>query len=92
MLTHRAGRFTFGDTGRLTYAWYVNRQDAPSAGGVPLGARTAATEAILPGVGATGPAPGTDPMWFDPARWNGMVAPHWNLEQQMDTFKAFQLF
>ena len=92
VLTHRAGRFTFGDTGRLTYAWYVNKQDAPSAGGVPLGARTAATETILTGTGATGPAPGTDPMWFDPARWNAMVAPHWNLEQQMDTFKAFQLF
>jgi hypothetical protein len=31
-------------------------------------------------------------MWFDPARWNAMVAPHWNPQQQMDTFKAFQLF
>jgi hypothetical protein len=92
VLTQRAGRFTFGDTGRLTYAWYVNKQDAPSAGGVPLGARTAATENILAGTGATGPAPGTDPMWFDPARWNSMVAPHWNLEQQMSTFTAFQLF
>ena len=92
LMTHRAGRFTFGDTGRLTYAWYVNKQDAPSAGGVPLGARTAATETILSGTGATGPAPGTDPMWFDPARWNAMVVPHWNLEQQLVTFKAFQLF
>jgi hypothetical protein len=92
VLTRHAGRFTFGDTGRLTYAWYVNRQDAPSAGGVPLGARTAATESILPGVGATGPAPGTDPMWFDPAHWNAMIAPHWNLQQQLGTFTSFQLF
>jgi hypothetical protein len=92
LLTRQAGRFTFGDTGRLTYAWYVNGQDAPSLGGVPPGARTAATDAILPGVGATGVAPGTDPMWFDPARWNAMIAPHWNLHQQLGTFGTFQLF
>ena len=92
LLTRAAGRFTFGDTGRMTYAWYVNEQNAPSYGGVPNGARTARTEAILPGVGATGPAPGTDPMWFDPARWNPELKPHWNAGQQLTTFKAFQVF
>ena len=92
LLTRHAGRFTFGDTGRLTYAWYVNGQDPPSLGGVPPGARTATTDAILPGVGATGVVPGTDPMWFDPARWNAMIAPHWNPQQQLGTFAGFQLF
>ena len=91
-LTREAGRFTFGDTGRLTYAWYVNGAEPPSIGGVPPGARTASTDAILPGVGATGISPGTDPMWFDPARWNAMIKPQWNLKQQLGTFAWFQLF
>jgi hypothetical protein len=92
VLSHSAGRFTFGDTGRLTYAWYVNGQSAPSGGGVPLGARTQVTEAILTGVGVTGPAPGTDPMWFDPARWNTMVKPYWNLHEQLATIYTLQIF
>ena len=70
LLSHAAGRFTFGDTGRLTYAWYVNNQDAPSLGGVPPGARTARTEAILPGVGRHGRHAGT-PIRCGPIRRAG---------------------
>ena len=92
LLTREAGRFTFGDTGRLTYAWYVNHQEAPSFGGVPPGARAARTDAILPGAGMTGPAPGTDPMWYDPARWNEGLRPHWSFADQIGTFKTFQVF
>jgi hypothetical protein len=43
-------------------------------------------------VGVTGYAPGTDPMWFDPARWNASLAPHWNLHDQLGTLKVFELF
>ena len=82
-LSRTAGRVTFGDTGRLTYAWFVNNQDVPSLGGVPRGARNARTEAILPNTGVTGDAPGTDPMWFDPERWSGSLAPHFNAADQL---------
>ena len=89
-----AGRFTFGDTGRLTYAWFVNDQDAPSLGGVPLGrahrgdrgdsSRASARPAY---------APGTDPMWFDPARWNAMHrAALESARSSSDTLTTFQLF
>ena len=88
MLSRAAGRLTFGDAGRLTFAWYVNGQEVPSLGGVPPGARTPAVQAILPGAGITGNAPGTDPMWYDPARWNVGVAPHWSFAQQRDTVYA----
>ena len=83
LLSRAAGRITFGDTGRLTYAWYVNNQDAPSLGGVPMGARTPRTEAILPHAGVTGDAPGTDPMWFDPERWSEGLAPHFDVHDQL---------
>jgi hypothetical protein len=85
LLSRAAGRPTFGDTGRLTYAWYVNNENAPSLGGVPMGARTARIEAILPGSGVTGEAPGTDPMWFDPDRWKGPLSPHFDLRDQLAT-------
>lgn len=83
LLSASAGRLTFGDTGRLTYAWYVNNEGAPSLGGVPMGARSPGTEAILPASGVTADAPGTDPMWFDPERWSGPVAPHFNVRDQL---------
>jgi hypothetical protein len=82
LLSRAAGRLTIGDTGRLTYAWFVNNRDAPSLGGAPMGARTARTEAILPRSGVTGDAPGTDPMWFDPERWSGGLRPQFGLRDQ----------
>ena len=92
LMTRAAGRPTFGDAGRLTYAWYVNGQDAPSLGGVPPGTRRTSTEQILPGVGVPGDAPGSDPMWFDPARWNRTVVPRLSLRDQLLTLKVFELF
>jgi hypothetical protein len=83
LLSRAAGRLTIGDTGRLTYAWFVNNRDAPSLGGAPMGARTPRTEAILPRSGVTGDAPGTDPMWFDPERWSGGLRPQFGLHDQV---------
>ncbi len=92
VLSRRAGRLTFGDAGRLTYAWYVNQQDVPSLGIVPSGARRASADMILPGVGVTGPAPGTDPMWYDPARWNAAVRPHFSVSDQLGNLAVFSRF
>jgi len=88
ILSHRAGRLTFGDAGRLTFAWYVNGQEVPSLGGVPPETRTPGVQAILPGAGVTGDAPGTDPMWYDPVRWNASVRPHWSFTDQRETVEA----
>ena len=92
VMTRAAGRPTFGDSGRLTYAWYVNGQDAPSLGGVPPGARRPATEMILPGVGVPADTVGSDPMWFDPARWNAAIGPHFRVREQLVMLKAFESF
>ncbi|MDB4877159.1 MAG: hypothetical protein JWM41_3605 [Gemmatimonadetes bacterium] len=92
VMSKAAGRPTFGDAGRLTYAWYVNGQDTPSLGGVPPGTRRQNTEAILPGVGVPGDTTGSDPMWFDPARWNQSVAPHLSFDDQLKMVKVFIVF
>lgn len=88
-LSNKAGRLTFGDTGRLTYAWFVNEQYPPSEGGVPPGALTPRTEAILPGVGIANDTSYTDPMWADPARWNATLKPDVKLSDQWKTVKRF---
>jgi hypothetical protein len=92
LLSMKAGRPTFGDAGRLTYAWFVNVNDPPSIGGVPPGARTPATEAILPGVGLPGVSQYTDPMWANPSQFNGSVAPRFNVRDQARTLRVFQVF
>jgi hypothetical protein len=91
-LSVKAGRPTFGDAGRLTYAWFVNVNDPPSIGGVPPGARTRATEAILPGVGVPGDSPYTDPMWADPSRYNQSVSPRLNVRDQARSLRIFHVF
>jgi hypothetical protein len=88
LLSARARHFTTGEAGRLTYAWYVNGQDPPSLHGTPLGARNAQAEAMLPGTAVLpSDAPGTDPMWFDPARWNAGMKPMLSLPQQLESLK-----
>src|SRR5207248_1608837 len=57
VLSVRAHRVTYGEAGRLTYAWYVANEDndpPPSAGLVPPGAQNATLTRIMPGVGVTG--------------------------------------
>jgi hypothetical protein len=91
-LSVKAGRPTFGDAGRLTYAWFVNGQDPPAIGGVPPGARTERTERILPGSGISVDTAYTDPMWADPARWNAALSPHWSPIDQWKTLVVFHAF
>jgi hypothetical protein len=87
VLSARAGHFTTGEAGRLTYAWYVNSQEPPSLKLAPVGARVSDMDFFLPGIGITGDAPGTDPMWFDPARWNAGVKPHFSPAEQFANLK-----
>jgi hypothetical protein len=91
-LSAKAGRPTFGDAGRLTYAWFVNNEDAPSEGGVPPNSRTARTEMILPGVGIANDTAYTNPMWADPTRWNAALQPTPRLSDQLKTMRVFHAF
>src|ERR1043166_7904888 len=71
VLSRTAGHVMFGDAGRLTYAWFVNDQETPYRGAMPSAARAPDVDSILPGVAVVDGAPGTNPIWFDPARWSG---------------------
>lgn len=85
-LSAKMGRLTFGDTGRLTYVWYVNQIDSPSRKNMPHAAGTPATDSILRGIAITPGAPGTNPVWYDPARWYSELRPRADVARQARVF------
>ena len=85
-LSAKMGRITFGDTGRLTYVWYVNQVESPSRKQMPHAAATPATDSILRGIAVTPDAPGTNPVWYDPARWYADLGPRLDVPRQARVF------
>lgn len=86
VLTTHQGRLTFGDTGRLTYIWNVNQIESPSMKVMPHGSSTPTSDSALTGVAVTPDARGTDPVWFDPARWYTGLRAEWHPWQQLTVF------
>lgn len=83
------GRFTFGDSGLLNYAWYVNGvhlhvhwQGDPAGFGHPL--HPTKQLSANPKIYAfAGPVGGTYPPWFDPSYWYEGVRPRFIPAQQV---------
>src|SRR5437867_2567475 len=81
VLSVSLGRPSIGETGALNYAWWVNDQTRPQSGVMPA---SAAPRDSLPvdGLAVMPNARGTNPLWYDPARWNRDVRPHLSVSQQ----------
>jgi hypothetical protein len=88
VLSVHQGHPTFGDTGRLTYIWNVNGIESPSLKIMPRGSTSLAGESVLEGVAVTMNARGTNPVWFDPARWYTGLRPRWEPEKQLMVFSS----
>ena len=90
LLSRQKGRFTFGDSGRVNYAWNVsprtpirNWQGEVPESGTPVHA----TRQLLqhpPLFEFDGPVIGTYPPWTDPSYWNEGLRPHFKLKPQME--------
>jgi hypothetical protein len=90
LLSHQKGRFTFGDTGKLNYAWYVsprtfwrNWQGEVPGSGIPVHP----TRQLLkhpPLFEFDGPIAGTYPPWTDPSYWNEGLQWHFKLKPQLE--------
>ncbi|MBA3355394.1 MAG: hypothetical protein H0U18_05530 [Pyrinomonadaceae bacterium] len=83
-LSWAKGRVTFGDSGRLNYAWYVNGvgyrhwQGEPAGSGTPRHpTRKVMVEPEVYEFGS--PVGGTYPHWYDPSYWYDGIAPRFNL-------------
>ena len=68
-MSHSAGHFTVGDTGRLNYIWFVNGQQPPNGADLPASALVGADRQTVPGLALMPEANGTNPLWLDPAKW-----------------------
>ena len=87
-LSTAKGRPTFGDSGRINYAEFVNRatrfvhwQGEPAGTGAPLHA----SRKIFsdPDVFVfSSPVPGSYPSWYDPSYWYDGVRPHFSVKAQ----------
>ncbi len=86
-LSQHVGRVTYGDTGKLTYAWYVNMKVSPTSIEMPPATEDAAVDALLTGVAVMRLATGTNPIWYDPARWYAGVRPVRDVVQQLKVFR-----
>ena len=89
LLSHQKGRFTFGDSGRINYAWWVNPKtplmgwqgDKPGSGHPvhPLRQILQRPEVLE----FDGPVAGTYPPWADPSYWNEGLQWHFSLQSQL---------
>ena len=81
------GHFTFGDSGALNYAWYVNgarlqnhwRGEAPGRGVAAHPTRRLFSDPEV--FEFAEPINGTFPPWTDPSYWNEGLTPYFNLKQ-----------
>jgi hypothetical protein len=94
LLSHQKGRFTFSDTGKFNYAWYVsprtfwrNWQGAEQGSGIPAHP----TRQLLqhpPVFEFDGPVVGTYPPWTDPSYWNEGLQWHFKLGPQLEVLTS----
>jgi hypothetical protein len=90
LLSHQKGRFTFGDSGRVAFAWMVsprtqtrNWQGREPESGTP----THPTRQLFqhpPVFEFDGPVSGTYPPWTDPSYWNEGLRGHFRLKPQIE--------
>ncbi|PYT99201.1 MAG: hypothetical protein DMG38_12695 [Acidobacteria bacterium] len=88
-LSKEKGRATFGDSGRIAYAEYVNHapltthwQGEPAGTGIPAHPtrRVFADPAIYE---FAQPVAGSYPPWYDPSYWYEGIRPHFSLPGQL---------
>lgn len=94
LLSRQKHRFTFGDSGRINYAWYVsprtptrNWQGEIPGSGIPAHP----TRQLLKHPALfefDGPVAGTYPPWTDPSYWNEGLEWHFNLRAQIEVFAS----
>ncbi len=100
-LSKKQGHLTFSDSGKMAYAFIVNRIDYwwvgdPPGTGTPLHPRTQIF-AHPAAYRFDGPVAGTYPGWYDPAYWEAGMKTHFNLRQQLvqlkiDGLEFFDIF
>ena len=94
VLSAEKGRPTFGDSGKLNYAWAVsprtfwrNWQGHESGSGTPAHSTRQLVE-HPPAFEFAEPVPGTYPPWADPSYWNEGLQWHFRMRQQVEVLAS----
>lgn len=87
-ISRATGHPTFGETGRMNYAWYVNAINSHDyfPAGVQLSHPVKLVSDDPPLYQFTGPIRGSYPFWTDPSYWLAGVKPHFSLAGQERAF------
>ena len=88
-LSSRVGRLSFGETGRITYAWFANglphyvwAGGSPDVYGNPEHPpRTLMQKPLI--LEFDSPIKGTSPLWYDPSYWYAGAKVRFDLRQQI---------
>lgn len=86
-MSYSNGGFTIGETGRLNYIWFVDGQQPPNGGELPVVALTGSAHEVVPGLGVMREVNGTNPLWLDPTRWYRELRPTWDAARQLAVLK-----
>ena len=93
LLSLEKGRITFGDSGRVAYAWAMSgyhirnwQGDIPNAGHPVHGTRLVFRDP--PVFEFDGPVTGTYPPWTDPSYWNEGLRVRFNLKTQLQILET----
>jgi hypothetical protein len=94
LLSKQKGRFTFGDSGRVNFAWYVCPTPRPPhrnwQGSPYTGTPAHTTRQLLdhpPVFEFDGPVSGTYPPWTDPSYWNEGIQGHFRVKPELDVLR-----
>jgi hypothetical protein len=90
LLSAQVGKLTFGETGRLNYAWYVNGwvqwRDAPDIFG-PSANFLQTSKENLAILDFSSHLHGTNPLGYEPAYWSARTKTRFDLVQQITSLK-----
>ncbi|MGD0416482.1 MAG: hypothetical protein ABSA80_14075 [Terriglobales bacterium] len=96
LLSHQKGRFTFGDSGKLNYAWFVSprtywrnwqgEREVPGSGHPVHPTRQLLRHPPL--FEFDGPLVATYPPWADPSYWNEGLQGHFKLKPQLEVLAS----
>jgi hypothetical protein len=94
VLSYAKGRLTFGDSGNLAYAWYVNsvprsilwEGNLPGSAALVHPARRIWASPPILKFDGPGRAESTYAYWYDPSWWYDGVKSHFDLRQQAQQF------
>ncbi|MCU1303001.1 MAG: hypothetical protein JWQ87_3285 [Candidatus Sulfotelmatobacter sp.] len=93
MLSLQKGRFTFGDSGRVNYAWALSGANTRNWHGEIGGSGTPKHPTRLlsqhpPIFEFDGPIAGTYPPWTDPSYWNDGIQTTFSLRRQLEVLAS----